>query len=204
MSFGRSRPASGEQPLEVRDVVVPEDLALAARLPRMPAIIEAWLSASERIRQSGSSRAMVEIAASFETKPEVKTSAASLPWRSASSSSSSTSGRLVPEMLRVPPAPAPTPRGGLVHRRDHGRVLAHAEIVVGAPDDDLARPVGRVPDRARKIARAAFEIGEDAVALLGVELIDRAPEDVVVTHARLPYRSNHNHSRAKCRRARKS
>ena len=50
---------------------------------------------------------MVEIAASFETKPEVKTSAESFWCRSASSASSSTSGWLVPEMLRVPPAPAP-------------------------------------------------------------------------------------------------
>ena len=50
---------------------------------------------------------MVEIAASLDTKPEVKTSAASLLCRSESSRSSSTSGWLVPEMLRVPPAPVP-------------------------------------------------------------------------------------------------
>lgn len=51
---------------------------------------------------------MVAIAASFETKPEVNTSADSLRWRSASERSSSTSGRLVPEILRVPPAPTPS------------------------------------------------------------------------------------------------
>jgi hypothetical protein len=51
---------------------------------------------------------MVEMAARLEIQPEVKTSAASLPCRSASSRSSSTMAWLVPEMLRVPPAPAPT------------------------------------------------------------------------------------------------
>ena len=60
--------------------------------------------------QSGSSLAIVEIVASLEMKPEVKTSAASLPCRSASSPSSRTSGWLVPEMLRVPPAPTPIVR----------------------------------------------------------------------------------------------
>ena len=44
----------------------------------------------------------------------MKTSAASLPCRSASSASNSTSARLVPEMLRVPPAPA---HGGLEGRK---------------------------------------------------------------------------------------
>jgi hypothetical protein len=42
---------------------------------RTPSIIEAWFNSSDRIRQFGSSRPMVEIAASFDTKPEVKTSA---------------------------------------------------------------------------------------------------------------------------------
>ncbi len=32
-------------------------------------------------------------------------------------------------------------RGGLDHGADHLRVLAHAEIVVGAPDHDIARPL---------------------------------------------------------------
>ncbi len=50
---------------------------------------------------------MVEIDARLDTQPEVKTSAAGLPCRSASSASSSTIGLCVPEMLRVPPAPAP-------------------------------------------------------------------------------------------------
>ena len=74
---------------------------------RTPSIIELWLSASERIRQSGIRSAIVAIDARFEIQPEVNTSAPSLPCRSASSASSFTSGWLVPAMLRVPPAPTP-------------------------------------------------------------------------------------------------
>ena len=54
--------------------------------------------------------ASVDNAASFATKPEVNTSAASDPCSAASSRSSKTCAWLVPEMLRVPPAPAPEPR----------------------------------------------------------------------------------------------
>jgi hypothetical protein len=43
----------------------------------MPSSIELWFSASERIRQSGNSDAMVKIPARLEIQPEVKTSAAS-------------------------------------------------------------------------------------------------------------------------------
>ena len=42
----------------------------------------------------------------------------------------------VPEMLRVPPEPAPASVERRVHGGEHGRVLAHAEIVVGAPHGD--------------------------------------------------------------------
>ena len=55
---------------------------------------------------------------------------------------------------------------GLDHGADHLRVLAHAEIVVGAPDHDVALALRRVPDRVRKAARDALEVGENAVAPL--------------------------------------
>ena len=40
--------------------------------------------------------------------------------------------------------------GGLDHGADHLRMLAHAEIVVGTPDHDIARALRRVPDRMRE------------------------------------------------------
>jgi len=82
----------------------------SARLLRMPAIIEAWFIASDNTTMPGMLPASVDNAASLATKPEVNTSADSVPCRSASSRSSNTCAWLVPEMLRVPPAPAPVRR----------------------------------------------------------------------------------------------
>ena len=45
------------------------------------------------------------------------------------------------------------PGRGLDHGADHLGMLAHAEIVVGAPDHDLARPLRRVPDGVRETGR---------------------------------------------------
>jgi len=56
--------------------------------------------------------------------------------------------------------------GGLDHGADHFWMLAHAEIVVGAPDHDIACSLGRVPHRMGKPARDPFEIGENPVAPL--------------------------------------
>lgn len=55
----------------------------------------------------GSILARVNNVESLATKQEENSSAASLPCRSANSFSSSTWNLLVPEMFRVPPAPAP-------------------------------------------------------------------------------------------------
>ena len=76
--------------------------------PLIPAIIEAWFRATENTCQPGSEFRMVESAAWLDTKPEVNSSAAGLPCRSASSASSASCAGLVPLMLRVPPAPRPS------------------------------------------------------------------------------------------------
>ena len=65
---------------------------------------------SVRKTQPGRCLPSVDKLASLATKPELKMSAASLPCSSASSRSSSTWYTLVPEMLRVPPAPVPHSR----------------------------------------------------------------------------------------------
>src|SRR4051794_13781009 len=71
---------------------------------------------------------------------------------------------------------------GLDHRAHHLRVLAHAEIIVGAPDHDVALALGRVPERMREPAGDALEIGEHAVAPLGVEAIKGGTEELGVIH----------------------
>ena len=88
------------------DIVVAEDLLLAPDW-RTPSIIEAWLSWSERIRQSGSSRAdgrdrrLVGDEAGGEDQRRF------LAVQVGELGLELTSGWLVPEMLRVPPAPTP-------------------------------------------------------------------------------------------------
>ena len=61
------------------------------------------------------------------------------------------------------------PGRGLDHGADDLGMLAHAEIVVRAPDHDVLRPVRRMPDGVRKTAGDALEVGKDAVAPLAVQ-----------------------------------
>ena len=82
----------------------------------------------------------------------------------------------------MPPAPAPTARSASCHRRQHRRVLAHAEIVVRAPDGDLG--ADPVIEGARKAAAAPLEIGEDAVAPLGAQRVEALFEKAFVVHCR--------------------
>ena len=58
------------------------------------------------------------------------------------------------------------PRRGLDHGADHLRVLAHAEVVVRAPDHDILRPLRRMPNRIGKAAGDPLQIGKDPVTPL--------------------------------------
>ena len=71
---------------------------------------------------------------------------------------------------------------GFVHGGAHHRVLAHAEIVVGAPDRDLALAVRRVVRSAREAAGMAFDIGEDAVATFPAQTVEALVQQGVVVH----------------------
>jgi hypothetical protein len=72
--------------------------------------------------------------------------------------------------------------GGLDHGADHLRMLAHAEIVVGAPDHDIARALRRVPHRMREPARDPLEIGKNAVAPLVMQAIEGVLEKLAIIH----------------------
>jgi hypothetical protein len=67
-----------------------------------------------------------------------------------------------------------------MHRGEHLRVLAHAEIVVGAPDGDLPRLAGIVADGARKAAGLTLDIGEDAVAPLAPKPVELRAEEWII------------------------
>ena len=61
------------------------------------------------------------------------------------------------------------PGCGLDHGADDLGMLAHAEIVVGAPDDDVFRALRRMPQRVRKASGDALQISEYPVAPFGME-----------------------------------
>ncbi len=71
---------------------------------------------------------------------------------------------------------------GLDHGAHHLRVLAHAEIIVGAPDHDVARAFRRMPHRMRETAGDAFEVGEDAVTPLVMQATKGGVEELAVIH----------------------
>src|SRR3546814_2502813 len=57
----------------------------------------------------------------------------------------------------------------LGHGSEHRGVLAHAEVVVRAPDGDALAVVAAVAHRARKAPRHPLEIGENAIAPFATE-----------------------------------
>ncbi len=84
-------------------------------------------------------------------------------------------------------------RAGLVergvHRVEHELALAHAEVVVRAPHDDVAhRAVGGAPFGAGELAAAAAQLGEHPVPVLGPHPLHRRFEagSIVHTHLRRP------------------
>ena len=72
---------------------------------------------------------------------------------------------------RTPGAGARPPR-----RFDHGiddrRVTAHPEIVVGAPNDDLAAVAPVVPRRIRRARSISLQIGENAITALAANAVE--------------------------------
>jgi hypothetical protein len=66
-----------------------------------------------------------------------------------------------------------------IHRFDYRGVLAHREIIVGAPDRHFPGLVGSVigaPEGGGKARGVALEIGENPITALGPQTSDRALE----------------------------
>ena len=73
-----------------------------------------------------------------------------------------------------------------MHRRQHLRVLAHAEVIVRAPDGDLAGAARVVVLGTGKGARLALQVGEYAIASLAVKAFELPAEISFVVHDVLP------------------
>jgi hypothetical protein len=59
--------------------------------------------------------------------------------------------------------------GGFDHGADHLRMLAHAKVIVRAPDHDRPRAVRGIPCRVRETTGDALEIGKYTVSSFGVQ-----------------------------------
>src|ERR1700681_4529400 len=67
-------------------------------------------------------------------------------------------------VLPVPGGPCTT--SGLDHGVDYLGMLAHPQVVVGAPDHDVAGAARRMPNRARKAPGVPLDISKHPVATL--------------------------------------
>ena len=74
---------------------------------------------------------------------------------------------------------------GLDHGADHLRMLGHAEVIVRAPDHDVALALRGMPDRVRETACDALEIGKDPVAPLVPQFAQGRREITLVVHVLL-------------------
>ncbi len=74
------------------------------------------------------------------------------------------------------------PRRGLDHGADHLGVLAHAEVVVRAPDHDVLRTLRRMPHRIGKPAGDPLEIGKHPVTPLAPQLRQSVRKICTVIH----------------------
>jgi hypothetical protein len=82
-----------------------------------------------------------------------------------------------------------------VHGIQHQGALAHAQIVVGAPDRDLLDTVRAVALGLREASGAPFQIGEHAVAPLGLQARDGLREIAFVVHAPEPFTKRQRNGR---------
>src|SRR5262245_47764761 len=68
------------------------------------------------------------------------------------------------------------------HGPDHLRMLAHPEVVVGAPDRDVARTVQGMPDGVRESAGDALKIRKHPVPSFIPQPIEGRREITLIVH----------------------
>src|SRR6266404_9131166 len=74
------------------------------------------------------------------------------------------------------------PQYALDHRVDDRRVAPHTEIVVRAPDDDLAGIVATAPSGIGRALRVPLQIGENAIAAFPADTIEIRQKMVAQGH----------------------
>ena len=182
ISFGRG--AGGDQQLlEVRQVVVAEDLLVAARVAdaRDHRIVVVGVGQDQAVRNEpgdGRDAGLVgDVAGGEDQRRLLAVQVGELALER--------DQRMVGarDVARAAGPGAHAGRG-LDHGADHLGMLAHAEVVVGAPDHDVARPLRGVPDGVRKSACDTLQLGEHPVAALVVQPAEGVGEERLVVHGK--------------------
>ena len=154
---------------------------------RMPAIMEAWFFSSEKMMQPGSSFCSVASVVSLATIGRGEQQRRFLAVQV---------GQLVLQLDVVVGGAGDVARAaragaGKVERRvhggEHGRVLAHAEVVVGAPHGDGPGAVRREVLRGREAAAVAPDVGEHPVAALRLQREQCLAERLRIIHQVSPH-----------------
>ena len=78
------------------------------------------------------------------------------------------------------PGARAVPVDGVLHGGADDLVLAHSEVVVGAPDDDVDRAGGRVVDGPGEAAALPLQVREHPVPALGPEVVQPVGEEAFV------------------------
>jgi hypothetical protein len=77
-------------------------------------------------------------------------------------------------------------RGGFHHGADHFRMLAHAKVIVRAPDHDRTRAIRGMQYCIRETPGNALDIGEHAVAPFSVKASKRRGKEMIIVHRNCP------------------
>src|ERR1700738_1216275 len=85
----------------------------------------------------------------------------------------------------VPRAPGAgsDPIDGIMHRCEHSRMLAHAQVIVGTPD---GHPILQaVIKRLRKVTGAPLEVGKDPISIFRSSLLQTRLKKLIEIHCAL-------------------
>ena len=75
----------------------------------------------------------------------------------------------------------------IVHRVQHGWMLAHAEVVVRAPHGHLVLGAVMMAGSAGEGSRATFQLSEHAVVAVIAQPLDLRAEELLIVHIHLPW-----------------
>ena len=177
----RVRVAFGEQPVEMRDIVVAKDLLLGAAVadPGDHRGVVVGIRYDHAARHGLPQRAERRLVGDISRGEQERRLGPVEPGELLLKQDVVVGG---PRNVAGAARPGAYPVQRLVHCRDDPRVLAHAEIVVAAPHGDVLDRTAVVARGDGKRPGAALEIGENPIAAVAPQVRYSIGEKLVVIH----------------------